>query len=562
MPITVKRSLRYPPGTGVTPDVARDLGYLTADLEAELGIVAPRQILDVGMVGQTRAGRQLSASDFTDCGAQAPLALWNLSDLTDASGNGRSLSNKGSVPFGAGVEGAASTAAVFSGSTAQALYLADSGGADPFRIRTGSWGAWHRSAKSGTDQVILTKSRDTGNQRSYLINQSSSGKTAGAVISLDGTNFITLGGTTRIDDDRWHHIVATFDGTMLRLYVDGSLDSQRDAQGVLFQSSGPVNIGGYGADGSTAAATPHFGRVDEAFITGEVLSLEQIRHLYGVKLTHGLAAVPRRASLRITRQRRGAALVNGDFPSNPARAHNFAAGSLTDLNGGASLTASGGVTTVAGPDGQKDSAILLQAGNYLQATDAGLPSGLTTRSYGIWICTLPHATSYQNFLAWGTNAGGRAVAWVDPVTGKLAFGNNGDSVTGTMVVADGKWHSVIAVEDNSAADGLKRKLYLDGALAAASTVMATITLAGANAFRIGADLSGAQPLYGAVSRAWVHAGALTWDQVQKVHMKSAAALPQSPKDAADHVEGLWASSLVLIGDDLEPQHLVDLEVSR
>ena len=79
--------------------------------------VAPRRvavtaqpILDVGVLGQVRAGRQLTAADFTMLGLSAPLGLWNLSDLSDASGNGRALSNKGAVPFGPGINGAASTA--------------------------------------------------------------------------------------------------------------------------------------------------------------------------------------------------------------------------------------------------------------------------------------------------------------------------------------------------------------------------------------------------------------------------------------------------------------------
>ena len=103
--------------------------------------VTAQPILDVGVLGQVRAGRQLTASDFTALGLSAPLGLWNLSDLSDASGNGRALRNKGAVPFGPGINGAASTAAVFAGSTGQALYISDTGAADPFRIKTGRGGA-------------------------------------------------------------------------------------------------------------------------------------------------------------------------------------------------------------------------------------------------------------------------------------------------------------------------------------------------------------------------------------------------------------------------------------
>src|SRR3954469_18933277 len=113
-------------------------------------LVVSSPVGEVGQVNQCRAGRQLALSDFTNLGLSAPRGLWNLSDLTDASGNARALTNKGTVTFSPGVNGAVTTAAQFAGSTAQALYIADTGAADPFRITTGSWGCWFRTAKRGT----------------------------------------------------------------------------------------------------------------------------------------------------------------------------------------------------------------------------------------------------------------------------------------------------------------------------------------------------------------------------------------------------------------------------
>ena len=118
---------------------------------------APHRCSTWGWSGQIRAGRQLTAADFTALGLSAPAGLWNLSDLTDVSGNGRALTNKGAVPFGVGINGLASTAAVFAGATTQALYIANAGAADPFRIKTGSWGCWFRTAKRATGVCLLTK---------------------------------------------------------------------------------------------------------------------------------------------------------------------------------------------------------------------------------------------------------------------------------------------------------------------------------------------------------------------------------------------------------------------
>src|SRR3954468_7526284 len=142
-----------------------DTPNLTPALLASLGsnkqVYSAKQVLEVGQVGQIRAGRVLTPADFTNMGLSAPLGLWNLGNLNDSSGNARNLSNKGSVTFDTGITGAASEAAVFTGSTAQALYIADTGAADPFRIRTGSWGCWFRTAKRGTQQALVSKWRTT-----------------------------------------------------------------------------------------------------------------------------------------------------------------------------------------------------------------------------------------------------------------------------------------------------------------------------------------------------------------------------------------------------------------
>ena len=69
---------------------------------SDLAVLAAVPILDVGLANQIRAGRQLTAADFTNMGLSAPVGLWNLSDLSDVSGNGRNLNNKGAIPFAAG----------------------------------------------------------------------------------------------------------------------------------------------------------------------------------------------------------------------------------------------------------------------------------------------------------------------------------------------------------------------------------------------------------------------------------------------------------------------------
>jgi hypothetical protein len=277
----------FKPYTVDLPSIVDTIDTKAVQFRAAL---AASQVRDVGEVGQLRAGRVLTPADFTRMGLAAPLGLWNLGDVTDASGAGRTLTNKGAVPFGPGIMGAATEAAVFAGSTGQALYIADTGAADPFRIRTGSLGCWFRTAKRGTQQTMLSK-WGTTNQNAWMLDLNIN-NVAQCVGSSTGADAGTLVGATDVADDRWHFAVFTFDGSRMRLYVDGALDGQAAwgfASPTFAGGSSPLNIGARTADGTVAAVEPHYGRVDEAFITSDVLSPEQVFNLYCGRIAHTLA---------------------------------------------------------------------------------------------------------------------------------------------------------------------------------------------------------------------------------------------------------------------------------
>jgi hypothetical protein len=515
-------------------------------------------ILDVGVSGQIRAGRQLAASDFTSLGLSAPIGLWNLGDLTDVSGNGRVLSNRGSVTFAAGINGVATTAAQFTGSTAQALYIVDSGAADPFRIRTGSWGCWFRTAKRGVTQYVMSKVNATAVSVWGLALT-----TTVAAVVCDGTTFTSAPGVSDVCDDRWHFVVGTADGTTVRCYIDGVLEGTL-AFGPLNATGGsaPVNIGGYGADSGTAASSPHFGRVDEAFVTADILTEDQIRLLYAVRLSHTLGTIPTAARLAVHRRRKGSALDVADFSTQPIRLHNFTAGALTDQgSGGVALTNNNPATVlpVAGADGTLGNAFTFNgiAGSWVGSTDTGLPGGLTARSYGCWFKTT-QTSAFTGIMGWGTLNTGDARLTV-ATTGAIRFASGADSVDSPFV-ADGQWHQAIGVEDNAAGDGVKRKLYVDGRLVVGSTVMNSLTLAGAARFRIGAAPDATLPFTGQIDGAFVTGYAMTTQEVLGLYAKGSQDLGASPKNAGDHVERLDAASVLAVFDTLESQHTVDLGV--
>jgi len=211
---------------------------------------------------------------------------------------------------------------------------------------------------------------------------------------------------------------------------------------------------------------------------------------------------------------------------------------------------------VAGPDGAKDHAIaLIASGYYLQATDAGMPSGLASRTFGGWFKTASSGTIA--LLGWGGSP--NHIRWY-MASGNLASENGGDGLAITNL-ADGEWHHIVEVHDNGAADGAKRKLYLDGRIVATSLVMNSITLAGANRFKVGANPSDGSLAYpGQIGTVFVYAGVLTGEQIRALYNKSSQALAPSPKAEGDHIEAVEVGRLLAHFDSINPHDTFDLSV--
>lgn len=477
---------------------------------SDLVVVTAQDLLGVGVSGQAKAGRQLTAADFTDMGLSAPQGLWNLGSTADVSGNGRTLTNKGSVAFVKGITGAASSAAQFTGSGTKSLYITDTGASDPFRIKTGTIGCWFRTAKSGDFQALVSKRNVSDGQHAWWMQ----------IYSNDSLSFqftptgamgasVSAYGLREICDDKWHLAVVTIDGAAVSLFVDGILDSTLVTSAVPFGGSAPLNIGSFNADGSNNGSYPHFGRIDEVFVTKDVLSEDQIRNLYAVKIAHSLGSVPKRATLNVKRRRKGGALAVADFSATPLRLYNFSAGALTDLgSNNATLNYSGSPQKAAACDGSAENALYFNgAGDQLLGTDTGLPSGTNSRSFGCWFKTSV-VSNGPALISWGSSGTTTAThcLWIN-AQGLLTLREQSSSVDlAGPFVCDGKWHFVCAVEENSPVDGFKRKLYLDGYLVGVSTVIGTITLSGANRFRLGmwADGSGTGVYYKGVKIGRAH----------------------------------------------------------
>ena len=105
---------------------------------------------------------------------------------------------------------------------------------------------------------------------------------ASSTLAFDTTGLspMSLTGRTAVDDGQWHYIVATYDGSYKKLYVDGYLDASQAVTGTLAANDRLVGIGG----NSDYPARAFNGWIDEVAIYGRALSqFEELQH-YGAGL--------------------------------------------------------------------------------------------------------------------------------------------------------------------------------------------------------------------------------------------------------------------------------------
>ena len=215
--------------------------------------------------------------------ADRPTGFWRLGDpatssvAADSSGNGLSgVYDQGVVR---GQPGAVSgdTAAAFSGNVVTVPSAAS------LDIRSAvSVEAWVRPSASHNGGILEKTVDGSVNSQYMLFVEGGLPKfrlrtAAGGLPTIDGP---TLALNT------WSHVVGTFDGTTMRLYVNGALAASAAAAGPVAGGSGPTYIGRLGQ-----SFYPFQGSLDEVAVFPLALSAERVRaHYQGGGATLRLAA--------------------------------------------------------------------------------------------------------------------------------------------------------------------------------------------------------------------------------------------------------------------------------
>ena len=147
--------------------------------------------------------------------------------------------------------------------------------------------AWIKTSTTsfyGTFGTILVKGRVFNENYGLYVYQSGWVRwqyTSGGVWG-DTTKYVFLDSSKVINDGQFHHVVGTYDGGELKIYIDGSLDSSRTETKVPDKNNLSLRIGRRNNPGDIPlySAVPFDGIIDEVAIYDRVLSANEIRQHY------------------------------------------------------------------------------------------------------------------------------------------------------------------------------------------------------------------------------------------------------------------------------------------
>lgn len=207
-----------------------------------------------------------SASQTTTITAGSLVALYKLDgNADDATGNGNNGTVFGGVTY---VPGKVGQGASFDGSTGY-ISIADSAG---LRLSTFTFAAWvYPTAIEGGNRII-----EKGNSDSYWLDINPQGQ---PLVGFFNGAYHDLLAPQPVSINTWYHVAGTYDGSDLKLYLNGQLVNTVSVTSAPLQTNEPLFIGWkYGG-----IALDHFaGIIDEVRIYNYALNQNDIQVLASI----------------------------------------------------------------------------------------------------------------------------------------------------------------------------------------------------------------------------------------------------------------------------------------
>ena len=133
---------------------------------------------------------------------------------------------------------------------------------------------WASPSAHAVDRRLFSKEGASGTRPGWRLNVDPSNRVSASRIDASGVAD-TATSTTTLAAGTWYHLVMTYDGTNLRLYVDGTLEATVASTRSAGATTNALRIGRYSGGGETFG-----GDLDEAAIYPTVLTQQQVSEHY------------------------------------------------------------------------------------------------------------------------------------------------------------------------------------------------------------------------------------------------------------------------------------------
>lgn len=185
---------------------------------------------------------------------------------TDASGNG----HDGAIKGAKWVPGKIGMALEFDG----AGNIVEVAHDEAFDLTTYTVSAWIRTQPTGRWQTVIGKEPVLGHPRNYGVFIAGDTKLLGVNYTTGG-DWKTAFSETIAADGKWHHVAASYDGKVLRAYLDGDLEGETKTDIPPDHNTEPIRIGRWGAPRGDFME----GALDEVAIFREAFTEDEIRDI-------------------------------------------------------------------------------------------------------------------------------------------------------------------------------------------------------------------------------------------------------------------------------------------
>ncbi|MFC1723313.1 LamG-like jellyroll fold domain-containing protein, partial [Nanoarchaeota archaeon] len=139
--------------------------------------------------------------------------------------------------------------------------------------------AWFNTTDKSFEQRIVSKTHN-GEYQLSLINSGLCPTSLCFIVHVNGTYYTAQVSTASVTNNKWHHVVGTYDGETVSLYLDGNLVGVNTTpSGPITPLSVPICIGAEAQAGS-CSAQEFRGVLDEVQIYNGSLTVEQIQALF------------------------------------------------------------------------------------------------------------------------------------------------------------------------------------------------------------------------------------------------------------------------------------------